>query len=208
MPNSKKPANRKLKRLRNNAVRCLMVLAITLASLLLPSATLVAQATEGGHLAPTFEGNNGPFQLLNQAAPLGPFLFTDEDGRRIRFSDITGRLLLVNLWGTWCPPCVTELPSLDRLQAHFPKTKFEVIAICNNCGPPTEIRAFYASHGIQHLTIYQHPGFATVRELQAKVLPTSLLVDTDGRELGRLIGDAQWDSPAAMNLIRHFLRAE
>ncbi len=130
--------------------------------------------------------------------------FTDAEGALVRLEDKRGKLVLVNFWATWCPPCVREMPSLDRLQAELGGPGFEVVAMSED----REINAigpFYERYGLTALAGYHDPYSRLVRRLEVPGLPTTILIDQAGNELGRVVGPAEWDSPEALALMRHYM---
>lgn len=131
--------------------------------------------------------------------------FTTADGARIALSDRRGKVLLVNLWATWCGPCVEEMPALDALQAAIGGDDFEVMAISSDRDGAEAVPPFMERYGIRHLAVYLDPRGEATRAFGVRGLPTSLLIDRDGRIVGRLEGPAEWDSDAARDLIGHYL---
>ncbi len=131
--------------------------------------------------------------------------FSDGAGTSLSLEDFRGRVVLVNLWATWCAPCVREMPSLDRLQARLGGADFQVVALSIDRDGAAAIEPFYAAHGISHLPVYVDPRGAAPRALRALGLPTSVLIDRDGRLLARYEGAAEWDSPEAVALIQRYL---
>lgn len=154
---------------------------------------------------PVLEGRYSAFKPSVHPERLPEATFFDASDRPLGFGDFHGKLVLVNLWATWCPPCVKEMPSLDELQAHFRKRAFEVVAICSKCGSLDDIRGFFDTQGIDDLVIYTDPELHILPLLGVRGLPTSILVDPDGNALGRLEGDAEWASPEAKRLVEHYL---
>lgn len=124
--------------------------------------------------------------------------FADAEGGDVTLADFRGRLVLLNLWATWCPPCIRELPSLDRLQARFGGPDFTVLALSQDRAGLDDVGPFWERAGLTHLDIYLDRAMAAGRALEARGLPTTLLIDRDGRELARLEGPAEWDAPEAM----------
>ena len=118
-------------------------------------------------------------------------------------ADKRGRVVLLNFWATWCLPCVREMPSLYRLQAKFEKSVFEVVLISQDRDPGL-IEPFYERLGLDNMAIYHDPRSRLARELAIIGMPTTLLIDREGNEIGRVVGAAEWDSPAALKLIRRY----
>jgi thiol-disulfide isomerase/thioredoxin len=145
------------------------------------------------------------FTPLDQPRSLPEFRIIDDDGRTLSMADFSGRLVLLNLWATWCVPCRREMPSLDRLQAAFDGTDFDVVALSLDRKGVPVVRAFYDEFAIAALDLYVAKSSTVTRALGVIGLPTTLLVDRTGRELGRVVGPAEWDSPEFMALVRRYL---
>ena len=145
------------------------------------------------------------FTPMARPVPLPPITFLDEDGRRSDLNDFAGKVVLLNLWATWCPPCVKEMPSLDRLQARLGGKDFQVVALSVDRGARQVVAPFLDRLGITHLAIFLDPESRSLRMLGISGLPTSLILDRDGTVLGKLEGDAEWDSPDALGLIQRFI---
>jgi len=132
-----------------------------------------------------------------QAAP--GTQFSDPGGQTTTLAEFSGRPVLVNLWATWCAPCVKELPTLDRLSMAPGAPK--VLAISQDMGPHASVVAFLESKKIANLDAYQDPKMGLSGALGAEVLPTSILYDAEGREVWRYVGDLDWTSPEAAKLL-------
>lgn len=137
--------------------------------------------------------------------PMPPLSFVDGEGRRADLSHFAGRVVLLNLWATWCGPCVKEMPSLDRLQAQMGGDAFQVVALSLDRGGRTAVEPFYKKTGVEHLTVFLDPGSESMKALSLRGLPTTILVDPEGRELGRVEGAVEWDSPEVVAFLRQFL---
>lgn len=133
---------------------------------------------------------------------LPEFTFKNDAGADIALADWKGKVVLVNLWATWCAPCRKEMPDLDRLEAELGGADFEVVAISLDRGTDRKPREFLEEIGIKHLKLYHDPTARIGNKLQAIGLPATLLLDRDGNEIGRLVGPAKWDSPDALRLVR------
>ena len=128
--------------------------------------------------------------------------FNDPDGGDISLSDFRGTPVLINLWASWCAPCVKELPTLDRLaQSHDIDGELGVIAVSQDNGPRASVAAFLAKLKIKDLGAYQDSKMALSGGFGAEVLPTSILLDAQGREVWRYVGDLDWTSPEAARLL-------
>ena len=117
----------------------------------------------------------------------------------------TGHWVWVNLWATWCAPCRGEMPALDRLQSALGSDKFEVVALAIDKSGLAGARKFLDETKAQKLKLYADPTARLGNEFKVVGMPTSILIDKEGHEVGRLIGPAEWDSPEAKRLIQSLL---
>jgi thiol-disulfide isomerase/thioredoxin len=145
------------------------------------------------------------FTPLDKPRPLPELHFTNAEGRDLSISDFRGRLVLLNLWATWCVPCRKEMPTLDRLEAKLGGPDFEVVALSIDRQGLEAVKSFFAELGIKALRIYLDQSGKAAFALNAPGLPTTLLIDRDGHEIARKIGPAEWDSPKAEGVIRRYL---
>lgn len=125
--------------------------------------------------------------------------FKDGDGEDVTLEEFEGRPTLVNLWATWCAPCVKELPTLARL--HAAGTAVQVAAVSQDTGPQPSVVAFIAKAKAEGLVAYQDPEMKLSSALGAQILPTTILYDSNGFEVWRYTGDLDWTSPAAARLL-------
>jgi len=130
---------------------------------------------------------------------------TDGAGRSLTLADFRGRTLLLNIWAPWCAPCRHEMPTLDRLQARMGGPEFQVLALSIDKGGFDTVRAFYAEVGIAHLDIYLADQLRAMMAFGVVGLPTTLLVNSQSREVARKVGPAAWDSPAAISQIQRVI---
>lgn len=128
--------------------------------------------------------------------------FVDGDGRRMTLADFQGRNVLLNVWATWCGPCREEMPTLDRLQARLGSADFEVVALSIDLGGLEVVRDFYQELDLKALRIYVDPSGSAAVNLNVLGLPSTLLLDRQGHELGRYIGPAEWDSEPVIRAIQ------
>jgi thiol-disulfide isomerase/thioredoxin len=136
-----------------------------------------------------------------------PARFNGPDGNPIALTDFKGKVVLLNLWATWCAPCRKEMPYLDTLQQELGSDQFEVIAVSVDRGSPEKARKFLADVGANALKFYHDPSAQLGFTLMAIGMPTTLLFDREGREIGRLVGPAEWHSPEAKELIKAAIAA-
>ena len=132
---------------------------------------------------------------------------TDQTEQTVDLESFRGRVLLVNFWATWCEPCVREMPALDALQTHFAGQPLSVVAISEDRGGLPVVRKYYDEHGLDGLDIYNDPHGEAGRAFGIRGLPTTILIDRDGKELGRVEGAVEWDSPSVAGVIEKFLAA-
>ena len=131
--------------------------------------------------------------------------YETEDGSRGDMEDFRGKVILVNVWATWCVPCREEMPTLDALQAELGGDRFEVVALSiDRAGSPV-VRRFYDEIGVTNLKIYVDKTMLSMTALRTVGLPTTILIDAQGRELGRLVGPAEWDDPEMVSFLRGFI---
>ena len=142
------------------------------------------------------------FALNNTPQPLPEIQFTDGDAKSRTLADFRGKVVLLNIWTTWCPECRQEMPTLDRLQAELGGTDFEVVALSMDRKGPEVVRKFFAETGVEHLALNIDASSTAMLVLKAFGIPTTLLIDRHGREIGRLIGPADWDTPEMVEFIR------
>lgn len=128
--------------------------------------------------------------------------FVDPDGGEISLADFRGTPVLVNLWATWCAPCVKELPTLNALaKTHDRDGALGVIAVSQDMGPQGSVEAFLAKLKVDDLGAYHDPKMALSGALNAQVMPTTILYDAQGREVWRYVGDLDWTGPEAAKLL-------
>ncbi len=165
-----------------------------------------AAAETTASLAPFAQGEVAALMVPDEPSRVPELAFRGADGEELALSDWRGRYLLVNLWATWCAPCRYEMPALDNLQAELGSDVFEVVAINIDTGDGDEPRQFLDEIGVDSLAYYADRSTGVFRELKAAGrafgMPTTLLIDPDGCELGHLAGPAEWDSEDALALIR------
>ncbi|MFC7735391.1 TlpA family protein disulfide reductase [Roseomonas sp. GCM10028921] len=139
--------------------------------------------------------------------PLPAFSLVDPGGEKREIPIFAGKGIVLNLWATWCPPCVEELPALDRLAALLAPEDILVIPASSDRGGRAQVEPFYARTGIKNLGIWLDPVSAAMRALGARGLPTTILIDRGGRERGRLEGAAAWDGEALVADVRRLCGA-
>ena len=127
--------------------------------------------------------------------------FVDAGGAARSLKDFRGKTVLLNLWATWCAPCREEMPALDRLQKELGSDSFEVVALAVDRGGVDAAKKFLDSIKVSNLKLYADATTRSGSALKVIGMPTTILIDKDGREIGRLPGPAAWDSAEAKRLV-------
>ena len=156
--------------------------------------------------APSAKPARFSFPLHAAPKPLPEIAFQDGQGGRHTLADLRGRTVLLNIWATWCVPCRKEMPSLDRLQRKLGGPTFQVIVLSIDTDGAPAVRRFYEEVGIRALEISVDPTTRASDKLGAMGIPTTLLVDSQGREVARRTGPAEWDGPEAVAVIQTYMQ--
>jgi thiol-disulfide isomerase/thioredoxin len=169
------------------------------------AAECAASQATAARMVPLAHGEVAAVNIATVPQPAPAVRFEGPDGTTKALADFRGRALLLNIWATWCLPCRTEMPALDRLQAQRGGTDFEVVAVNVDTTRLQNRRSFLAAAGIRALQFYADPtgdAFQALRLAGKSVgLPTSLLIDQAGCTLGTIAGPADWASPDAIHLV-------
>ncbi|HXC89625.1 MAG TPA: TlpA disulfide reductase family protein [Stellaceae bacterium] len=176
---------------------CIALLAVLT---LFAGAAQIARAEPGG-------GEPAPLGQFIPASPPHPaprIAFADAAGKTVSLDDFKGKLVIVNLWATWCAPCRKEMPSLEQLQTRL-GGKITILAISEDMGGGKAVAPFIAKLGLKAVKIYLDPKNAAAQAFKVDGLPTSFLIDPRGRVLGRVEGEADWDSPKMLAVIEPLL---
>ena len=156
-------------------------------------------------LAPLARGEVAAVNMAKSPLKLPDLGFQDAAGKPLTLADWRGRTVLLNLWATWCVPCRTEMPALDSLQQRLGGPAFEVVTINIDIRDPDKPKAWLKEVGITKLTYYADPAAKTFQDLKAVGrafgMPTTLLIDPTGCEIGTIAGPAEWASDDAVKLI-------
>ena len=163
--------------------------------LLLPA---IGQEAAAGSLPENFVVHDEPRELAAAS-------FRDGDGHTVSLTDFAGRVVLLNVWATWCGPCRHEMPMLDDLQARLGGEDFEVVALSIDRAGLAPVRDFFAELKLENLGLYIDSTAAAARATGVFGLPTTLLIDRQGRELGRLVGPAEWNAPEVISDLRSII---
>ncbi len=169
------------------------------------SAACPGAATRAAAMRPLAHGEVAAFSVADAPRALPELKFAGPDGAPARLADFRGKTVLLNLWATWCVPCRQEMPALDRLQAARGAPDFAVVAVNIDTARLDRPKAFLKEVGVRNLNFYADDSADIFETLKgsgdALGLPTTVLVDKNGCELGVMAGPAQWDSPDALALL-------
>ncbi|HEX8223176.1 MAG TPA: TlpA disulfide reductase family protein [Allosphingosinicella sp.] len=185
---------------------------ILLLPLLLAACGPAAEENRTGPDQPAWGGPRAPAPTgrldrssAGSAAPATAF--EDPDGAPASLADFRGKPLLVNLWATWCAPCIAEMPTLDAL-AGRERDRLRVVTISQDLDGRDKIEAFFRKQGYRHLETWLDPQMALMGELKVDTLPTTILYDSAGREVWRVVGMEDWDSGRAALLLKEGVSPE
>jgi thiol-disulfide isomerase/thioredoxin len=177
-----------------------------------PGAVVPASQAAGAASAAGEEKAGAPssglaaFVARKEPETLPEIKFQDAEGRERSLAEWRGKVVLLNLWATWCLPCRKEMPALDRLQSMLGSDQFQVVAISVDRTGLPGAKKFLEETKTSNLSVYADPTARLASTLRAAGLPATLLIDKEGREVGRLLGPAEWDGEAAKQLIQAAIR--
>jgi thiol-disulfide isomerase/thioredoxin len=149
----------------------------------------------------------GEFVPSTQPFPAPAISLVDTNGQSVDLSELKGKLVIVNLWATWCEPCLREMPSLERLQSRLGE-RIAVLAVSEDRGGNKSVEPFIAKLGLKSVKIYIDPKSEVGHAFGARGLPTSFLIDGEGKVFGRVEGAAEWDSPKILGVLQPFLSGD
>jgi thiol-disulfide isomerase/thioredoxin len=180
------------------------ILALTLGGLAFPAAPASATSPKPSPLEGRFAED---FSLLDPPVPAPLEVFADLDGGPVRLADFKGGVVLLNFWATWCAPCIREMPALNRLQFMLGREGLRVAAVSIDRGGKDLVVPFAKKLGLRNLPLYLDPKSSLARAFGVTGLPSTYLIDAQGRIVRAMAGAAEWDSRAAVRLIRYYLEA-
>ncbi|MGB9649010.1 MAG: TlpA disulfide reductase family protein [Stellaceae bacterium] len=146
----------------------------------------------------------GEFVPSSQPFPAPEVSLADPTGQTVELSGLRGKPVIVNLWATWCGPCLREMPSLERLQSRLGE-RIAVLAVSEDRGGDKAVEPFIAKLGLKSVKVYLDPKSEVGHAFGARGLPTSFLIDREGKVLGRIEGAAEWDSPKILGVLEPLL---
>jgi thiol-disulfide isomerase/thioredoxin len=136
----------------------------------------------------------------HKGSGLPEFVFANPAGKEMRLSSYKGKPLLINLWATWCAPCVAELPLLDAVAARE-GARLKVLTISQDGPRKDKVPAFLAQRGVKLLEPWIDPELELMTHYRADTLPMTILYDAQGREVWRVIGPREWNDAASAKVI-------
>jgi len=146
-------------------------------------------------------GEMQKFSVSAERKPAATAEFLDPKDQPVTLEAFRGKVVLLNLWATWCIPCREEMPALDRLQALRGGKDFTVLAVAQDRAGRAKVEKFLSDIGAAKIAPYLDTSMKSGRAWGSIGLPTTILLDRQGREVGRLVGIAHWDHPDALKLI-------
>jgi thiol-disulfide isomerase/thioredoxin len=168
-------------------------------------ASCQAAVNTAARIAPLVHGEVAALAVAQTPFRVPGLAFKDGAGHDRTLDDWRGRTVLLNLWATWCVPCRKEMPALDALQADLGGPQFDVVAVNIDTRNPAKPLAFLKEVGITHLAYYSDPSATVYENLKtagkAFGMPTTLLVDRSGCEIGTMAGPAEWASDDGVKLV-------
>jgi thiol-disulfide isomerase/thioredoxin len=186
----------------------LLLVGLEYGSRVLSPETAVRQLAPATGSTGSASGNQLDLSVFYQPHALPEVRFQDDQGRDLTLGDFRGRVVVLNVWATWCVPCRKEMPTLDRLQARLGGKDFLVVALSIDRKGVEAIRGFYQDVGVENLAMYVDPSGRGSRGLGLPGVPTTLLIDQEGREVARKIGEAEWDGPEMVSLVERTMHGQ
>lgn len=174
-------------------------------------AATVLRLDKGGVPTPMPKPHRAAPQQSEEPAQAGPALsklsFVDAEGQKRTLAEFKGTLVLLNLWATWCSPCVREMPDLSQLARDY-KGKGMVVVTISQDTDPQKVRDFFSEHGIDNLPLNFDPGMKLFQSLGARGLPVTVMIDPQGKEITRFNGFVEWMDEATRRMLEANLPKE
>ncbi len=189
---------------KNIAVGVLGVVVVALAAAAIVSIT-GPRSTREALACTAADGVLGNYQATTPPGAVPDAAFADGTGAARTLAEWRGSGVVLNFWATWCAPCVREMPALDRLTKMVAGDGIAVLALSEDRGAPSVVTAFYEKHAIRNLPVLMDTRRKQLAGFAIPGLPTTVLIDAGGNEVGRVVGVAEWDTDDAAAFLRRCL---
>jgi thiol-disulfide isomerase/thioredoxin len=145
------------------------------------------------------------FQATEPARPAPKLVFYDVDDKPREISEFKGRGVVLNFWATWCAPCVKEMPDLDKLNARFKNEGIDVLAVSVDRDPIRLAKKFYKKNNLRNMPLLVDKKRKVLRRLSIQGLPTTVLINSEGVEVGRIVGVIEWNAPENVAFLKRLI---
>ncbi len=179
--------------------------SILYAALALGANPVFAETIDLSAISELREGDMKKLVLHSEPRDLTVKTFLDVDGNEASLDDYKGKIVLLNFWATWCAPCREEMPAINALQAELGGDDFAVVPVATGRNPVPMVKKFFKKINVENLPILLDPKQTMARGNSVFGLPTTLILNAEGQEIARMLGDADWHSPEALVILKALL---
>ena len=151
------------------------------------------------------DGDMSKLVVHKEARPRIDETWQDREGNTVSLADFAGKVVVLNFWATWCPPCRAEMPSIDRLAGEMGGEDLEVVALSTDRFGVEKVVDFFEEIEVQNLAVHQDRAGAVARRAGALGLPVTVILDREGREVARVTGEAEWDAPVVKAILQRLI---